>query len=513
MRDALRETEYFHPPERLSITRAPRTTTRISLALLRTPSGIGWIPNIPIVAHLSGGLDSSSIVCHGRRNLPRSRAGAPPFHLVSAIFPGKAHDESAFIDEVTRTVRFQGPSVGRQPRQRTRILRSVAEHSGVERDVQRRLHRRHRDRGGLGARVILSGDPGDAVTGEHGLFNELLSSGELVDVARRSCWPARRRASGEIRFDSLPLALREEAPHLLLRAWRATEAGDSEPAEPRAGCAARWIRDVDRARVPEPAAAGRSASIDSSNGSGTICAGRGSPGRSIGSGTYAASAGLEMRFPLLDVRLVRFILSVPVEHRLPRRSAADRCIGKPWSVSCRIASPSLVQGRTFARAVVEWGHRSLPAIRGILGETHGAPIGSSIETRLRGSSGRLASRRARSGAIAKDGLGVRAVVHLETWLRAVFRYPRTQETPSMSEIRLADRGGKQEPSPRVSRSRYVPPELTPVGNVRDLLARPPGPSDDGVDGLQNRGQPGLARDDASPTARDLARVSARPSLR
>lgn len=51
----------------------------------------------PVGSTLSGGLDSSSIVCAARRHL--SAAGAPALHTFSLVFPGLAADELRLIDE------------------------------------------------------------------------------------------------------------------------------------------------------------------------------------------------------------------------------------------------------------------------------------------------------------------------------------------------------------------------------------------------------------------------------
>src|SRR5262249_55808535 len=58
----------------------------------------------PIIAHLSGGLDSSSIVCVADAIYRRNGVKRPPLVTASAVFPGLDCDETAYIDAVARHV-------------------------------------------------------------------------------------------------------------------------------------------------------------------------------------------------------------------------------------------------------------------------------------------------------------------------------------------------------------------------------------------------------------------------
>ncbi|MEY2879719.1 MAG: hypothetical protein RLZZ15_2099 [Verrucomicrobiota bacterium] len=53
----------------------------------------------PVAGHLSGGLDSSSVVCRGQE-LFRRGAVAAELQPISAVFPGERHDESLWIEAV-----------------------------------------------------------------------------------------------------------------------------------------------------------------------------------------------------------------------------------------------------------------------------------------------------------------------------------------------------------------------------------------------------------------------------
>ncbi|MBI1400829.1 asparagine synthase (glutamine-hydrolyzing) [Hyphomonas sp.] len=56
--------------------------------------------DVKVGSCLSGGLDSSSIVCAQMASWP---AGTEPLNAISAVFPGSAVDESQFIDDVIET--------------------------------------------------------------------------------------------------------------------------------------------------------------------------------------------------------------------------------------------------------------------------------------------------------------------------------------------------------------------------------------------------------------------------
>ncbi len=472
----LREREYFHPPERL--IRYARTADYEqefrSICTLAVKDRLD--SEYPIVSHLSGGLDSSSIACLADRIYAETKNGRPPFHLVSAVFPGKAHDESAFIQEITRRVQFEAHrwdgnrASGRDFSDPPLSMpgASVAFNGGSTGDIE--IAQR------IGARTILSGDPGDFVTGENGLFNELLSRRKLATVARLlldGASPSERK----IRRVLLRYALREEVP-VLLAAWRfAKRRQPSRPPD--------WFRpEMDRMWIgPEfwsPPLLGiglnrlQQRSWDYLRWTRLSWA-------IDRSGIYAASGGTEMLFPLLDVRLVRFVLSVPVDHRVPGKLGRwlhrQAMVGvMPESIRLRSSKP------TFNRAVVDWGHCSLSAIREMLGGAVWHSDRFVNRDRLEALTTELGTRQ--PDRRDRDGwVGVRAVAHLETWLRAVFLYPRTEETATMPDVRSAPTEAESGSEPRAaSVGGYVPPKLVPVGNVRDLLATTPGVSDDGTPG-------------------------------
>src|SRR6266700_1461580 len=191
--DSAREVNYFHPPSELVRFARREEYCEQFRSLLRTAVSDRIDSAYPIVAHLSGGLDSSSIVCTADRLYRDSGSVRPPLHLGSATFAGQPYDEAPFIDQVATSVGFVShrwdgnePS-GREVTHPSLSIPggSVTFNSGSTGDVE--LAQR------LGARVILSGDPGDFVTGEMGLFNELVAKGRWLELGGQLYKPRRQR--------------------------------------------------------------------------------------------------------------------------------------------------------------------------------------------------------------------------------------------------------------------------------------------------------------------------------
>ena len=68
----------------------------------------------PLVAHSSGGFDSSTVVAVANR-IYREEPGRPPFTMLSGLTPGFACDESAYIENaVASTVSFPSSQLGRR---------------------------------------------------------------------------------------------------------------------------------------------------------------------------------------------------------------------------------------------------------------------------------------------------------------------------------------------------------------------------------------------------------------
>ncbi len=478
-REALRETEYVSPPASLNVRLRAEDYRDEFRALFRRAVRDRLDSQFPIVAHLSGGLDSSSIAFTADA-IHRDETGLAPVEIVSATYAGQAHDETAFIDQVTRAVRFRAHRWdGNQPSGRefsepplSSPGSSATFNGGSTGDIE--IARQ------VGARVILSGDPGDAATGEHGLFNELLRRGRWLALARQILSAATEKER-RVRLRALRYAVREEAPQSLLRAWR-TLNWRRRPIEAPNWLRREWIDDWIGPEFRSPPRRGLGLNRLQQGIWDYLRWDRAAWSIDL-FGTYAANAGLEARYPFLDVRLVDFILSVPVEHRLLgrlRRTLHREAMAGivPDDIAWRASKPG------FGGAVAQWGHRSQPAIRGILEEGQWRSEEFVDRVQARAAFRKLLARPPDS-ADCEGWLGVRSIVKLETWLRAVFRYPRTQEILSMSETKPPHEGKSD--VGEGSQESYVPPALTHVGNVRDLLAGAPGSQVDSMDNLQGLG--------------------------
>ena len=141
-----REVEYFRPPE--TQTSYPRIEDYHEH--FRTPLQEAVEARLdsdyPIVAHLSGGLDSSSIVCQAEQ-IHAERPGArPPLVMASALFPGQPHDEEPFIDAVARAGALSVSSLGREHTERFGVPASSARNSRIKRLFQRWIDGRPRHR-------------------------------------------------------------------------------------------------------------------------------------------------------------------------------------------------------------------------------------------------------------------------------------------------------------------------------------------------------------------------------
>jgi asparagine synthase (glutamine-hydrolysing) len=132
---------------------------------------------------LSGGIDSSSIA--GVAQEIRTRAGESPVHAFSATFPGKACDESAYIDAVVGMWRL--PSTRRDARLASRQdLEAYANRyldvpmtPGLTGDVLRR------DAAAMGIRTLLTGSGGDDFfSGSPLRALSMIRGGDLAGVAR-----------------------------------------------------------------------------------------------------------------------------------------------------------------------------------------------------------------------------------------------------------------------------------------------------------------------------------------
>jgi len=139
-----------------------------------------------VAAHLSGGLDSSSVVCRGAE-LFRASVLAHPLRPISAVFPGELHDESSWIHSVeehlgmtTEKVTAADYDWERAEAWTTQTLHLPLRPNttGTLVAVCERLHLE-------GTRVLLTGEGGDDwLAGSHAHWPDLLRRGRWQQLLR-----------------------------------------------------------------------------------------------------------------------------------------------------------------------------------------------------------------------------------------------------------------------------------------------------------------------------------------
>lgn len=273
-----------------------------------------------VLLHLSGGLDSSSIVCAADL-LMRQGEGVSSVKAVSAVYPGLACDETPYISAVARQVTipselwdgsaslssdFDTPLIA-WPAGRTHA-------GGTHGDLDIAI----RD----GASTILSGSGGDQIGWSEGILRDLAASHQWTRLIREIAFerPGSLSAKAALLIDSASGAVPRWAIHGHRRA-RALLGRFSRPS----GIA--WLSpDLKRLATERS----RQAPLEDGTFLSHLQRQRWrdlnvpSLGWSIERQYRAAAThGVEMRFPFLDVRLARFVLSIPFDHwgvgRYPER--------------------------------------------------------------------------------------------------------------------------------------------------------------------------------------------------
>lgn len=376
----------------------------------------------PILAQLSGGLDSSSIVCAAAELIGSGRSSGARVTTVSAVYPGLPCDESRFIDAVAARVAL--PSE-RHDGTRSDFADYTAPgllHPG--RPPTSGLAAEREIIGRTGARVLLSGSGGDHVFYERGALRDLARTGELRRLHREI---SADRYGGGSSPSLWRDALRPLVPGALLEAVAWLRRPPEAPAW--LGPALRPLFD-ERARTARDRAQRERVALErevetASPQSHT----RAETWRWLTSTPMAwnvevqeleaAKLGLELRLPFLDARLVQHVLSIPGSRRLPagRMKALLRdAMGD--------SLPELVRERrvitTFESAVAHHAALHLDALGDVLG---GAPRSAAFVDHARLLAVRddfaRAVREGRGGERWMDASLLWAAAMLELWLARV----------------------------------------------------------------------------------------------
>jgi asparagine synthase (glutamine-hydrolysing) len=265
----------------------------------------------PVAAHLSGGLDSSSIVCRATE-LQRTGAIGAPVRPVSARFPGELHDETEWSRAVEDHLGIQALVVSASPYDWDRASEwcSRTLHLPLRPNVLGTIVATCERLRADGVRVLLTGEGGDDwLRGSRAHWPDLLRRGQVRQLLREGLVPGgqrslARRLAHVVRHSAGPLLFsgareRLERPHL--------DFSDAAPDWIRAdwaistGLRDRWRSDrlpVDftaawlRQRYAPYILARRHVNVDN------VVA-------------FATGEGVELRHPLHDLRLTEYLLGAP----------------------------------------------------------------------------------------------------------------------------------------------------------------------------------------------------------
>ncbi|MEO5769586.1 MAG: asparagine synthase-related protein [Polyangia bacterium] len=367
----------------------------------------------PLVAHSSGGFDSSTILM-ASADIYRDESGRPPLVMASALTPGFPCDDGRFIDAVTAKVPFEHVSwsvveTAPAPRSLEPLLIHPAFRrglgSGPRRDLDLAMER--------GARVLLGGTYGDEVLFAGGVHLDMFRGGRWGELLRETMVLRNPRGrGGRMLMESLLGVL---PPPVALRVRKKLFQRPPAP-PPWLGPLLEPLRPSKAQREDEPERSWPShlAYTLWSQMTGTKVT-----GVLDGIVLYATEAGLEMRLPFADVRLVEHLLTVPWEQRFPhghlRRFGRD---------ALEPLLPELFSNRTGQG---DWGPVSVANAKRLAsfmgqvlhdGPWHSAPFVDRHKAR-----GMFREVNRVSGAAAANTWTLLLeLVALESWLRALFCY-------------------------------------------------------------------------------------------
>jgi len=365
----------------------------------------------PTLAHLSGGIDSSSIVCVAGQ-ICRTEPERFPVRTLAARYPGLEADEGEYIDAVTRAVSLPAESWDG----RNRPIDDLSDPS-----IAGPGFKSHRSDGTLdefaiaarwGAGAILSGLGGDQLGSSSGL-PEHLSRATPFQIAWRIA--SRRGMPLSERAARTRYLLRAIAPDPVNRLWARHRGRRGSP---------NWLHARWRGVVGDISASrswGGAGSFDSRV--------QEAHWRDLMGGAMAHALdadhrvatrhAVEMRYPFLDRDLVSFILSLP-----PESWPSLEPYGRLQRIALSDLLPAAVLGRTakaaFSTVVAGRVRQAAPQLRTLLFDGPWA----SERWVSRGGAQALFDRAISSTSDDEwgDWQALRAMATLEAWLRRVFGY-------------------------------------------------------------------------------------------
>jgi asparagine synthase (glutamine-hydrolysing) len=359
----------------------------------------------PVAAYLSGGVDSSVIVCTAAA---LTRSGEPGLaYTLSARYPGSPIDEGPFIEAVSRHTGL--PSISWNGLETLEVTPVPQPEPGFLASSPSAETPEWRLLGDHGIRVVLDGMGGD----EAGAF-----PGVMDDLGRRNRWG---EAIGRLTEPGLDRALRGRRTWALLRGGIRADLPFVHRAarrlRERAYQPARWLtplgRELARASIARrwpPSGPFGSTAQEWIWGRITAPFFINNLERLHRRGTFM---GVDRRYPLLDTRLVQLLLRIPLEYRLRhpyRRLHQEAMAAELPAVIARRTSKA-----TFDSSVVRRVRAAAPLIEQTM--TSGPWLSAPFVDRKRAWATAQALLTGIDGSKARAFEAVSKITALELWLR------------------------------------------------------------------------------------------------
>ncbi len=266
----------------------------------------------PIVAQLSGGLDSSSIACMAAE-ICREHPAPAQVVLASATYPGFNCDETPWIDAVVQSLPFRSVKWDARPAIWPLDVGAVLAHPW--RDAQAGGAGRAFEIGrASGSRVLLSGHGGDELLFERGVFQDLAAQHRWRTLVRETLLAPTFYSSRTRTFFFLEAIRPMFARPALRRAYRKFR---PHPIPPAPSWLGKRLQELFGEPPPlSPFDQGESSSRTQQNTWNWLTSAEAFWSMEMQE-LEAARMGMEMRFPYFDRPLASFVLSLPFERRLP----------------------------------------------------------------------------------------------------------------------------------------------------------------------------------------------------
>ena len=416
-----RQERYWRPPLAINRNRSYRENCDELLHLFQEAVRARLESDAPLIAHSSGGFDSSTILAAADA-LYRREPARPPLTMVSAMVPGHAADDSRFMKALASKVSFEwlhwdvirGAAINDAEVSLTQPGVRRGPGGGPREDLRIAKER--------SARVLLGGMWGDEVLYAGGIFMDMFRHGRWLDLLNETLIVRRPLArGGRLLAKALPGLL----PPMLALGVQRRAFGRPVPRPAWLGPAIRDLYPL----PPAPVDGG----IDGwpSHLALSLWSRLSSPHTSALLDSIVANGsadGIEVRLPFADVRIVEHLFSVSWQQRLPRghlRRFGRDALGSllPSEFNSRLGQSSwtsvfLATNRTYspyvARVINEGPWLSAPYVvradaRRLLRDTT-ARAGETHEPRT-----------------ADDWNLLMKIAGLESWLRLLFCYNSARE--------------------------------------------------------------------------------------